>query len=89
MDTATATPTPILLDKTREMHQGEGFGNGETREEKEHYEWYDNRDDTRTCTMKKISWIKTTTMHEEHTHIHKTNIETISIEEYLQIIGVG
>ena len=82
METATAESTPILVDQSSVKHQGEGFGNGKTREEKENHEWYDNVDGT--YTMKKVVWIRTTEVNEEHINEHKTVIETISKEEYFR-----
>ena len=79
---ATAEQTPALVYHSSGMHQGQGFGNGKTKEEKRYHEWYDNFDGT--YTMKKVTWIKTTEVKEEHTHIHKTIIETISKEEYFK-----
>lgn len=85
MDTATEGPcesTPLLVDESSGMHQGEGYGNGKTREEKENYEWYNNFDST--YTMKKVVWIKTTKSNEENIHIHKIIVETITEKEYFK-----
>ncbi len=82
MDTATADSTPILVYRSQGEHQGEGFGNGEFREEKRYNEWYDNVDNT--YTRKKVTWIKTTETNKEHIHIHRTTIETITEKEYFK-----
>ena len=79
--TATAVSTPALVDQSVGNHQG-NKGGGKTREERENYEWYDNFDDT--YTMKKVVWIKTTEINEEHIYTHRTIIETISKEEYFK-----
>lgn len=84
MKTATAESTPVLIYQSQGMHQGEGYGNGKWRQEKEHYEWYDNVDGT--YTMKKVVMTKTadTTKGEEDIHIHRTTVETIIKEEYFK-----
>lgn len=80
--TATVESTPALVDTSSVHHQGEGHGNGKTREEKKSHEWYNNFDST--YTMKKVIWIKTTKMNEEHTHTHRTVIDTIDEKEYFK-----
>lgn len=82
MDTATADPRPILLHETSGMHMGEGYGDGSYREEKHWEEWYDNCDGL--CTKKIVVMITTVKMDEEDIHIHKTNTETITKEEYFK-----
>ena len=79
---ATVESTPALVDELAGHHQGEGFGNGTTREEKDSYEWYDNFDGT--YTLKKVIWIKTTKPDEENINTHRTVIETITKEEYFK-----
>lgn len=82
MDTATATPTPILLNKIKGQHMGEGFSDGSWREEEHWEEWYDNHDGL--CTKKIVVMITEHKTDEENIHTHKTNAETITKEEYFK-----
>ncbi len=81
-DTAQAMSTPMLLEKTRGVYMGEGYGDGTWKEEKHWEEWYDNCDGL--CTKKIVVMITTVKTDEEHIHTHKTNAETISKKEYFK-----
>lgn len=78
----TIESTPKLVDVLPGHHQGEGYGNGKTKQARKSLEWYNNFDNT--YTMKKVIWIKTTEVNEEHIEQHRTVIKNIDEKEYFK-----
>ena len=81
MDTATANPIPVLVDKSKGIHMGEGHGDGCWEEEEQWIEFYDNCDGT--YTKKVVRQISKHTANEENTHTHKTK-EIMTNKEYFK-----
>lgn len=80
--TATANPTPVLIEKTDGVFMGQGGGEGGSwREERHWIEFYDNCDGT--FTKKVVIEIIEHTTDEENIHTRKTK-ELMSEQEYFK-----
>lgn len=81
MKTSTATPTPMLVEKTKGVRMGQGHGDGSWEEEEHYIEVYDNCDGT--FTKNTVTEISKHTVHDVNIRIHKTK-ENMSEKEYFK-----
>ena len=73
--------SPVLLEKTDAVHQGQGHGDGSWEEEEHWVELYDNCNGTYTRKIARQRTIHT--IDEENTTIHKTK-EIMTEKEYFK-----